>query len=213
MLMQNLIDDPGCFRVTNVGIFKGSQVAHVAPKAARIKTLMDDLFVFLKRTKDLSWLLKSCIFHYEFEFIHPFVDGNGRIGRLWQQLLLMQKHHVFAFIPVEAMVRKNQACYYKTLRKCDQIGESTAFIEFLLEIILEAIIRYGKDTEVSPNDPAARLKYALTYLTNRWFGRKDYLAVHSNLSPATASRDLIYGVKHNLLASAGKCNQVKYRFV
>jgi len=108
MLMQNLVEKPGHFRTTNVGVFKGTHVAHLAPKALRVTKLIHDLFEFLKHTKDVSWLLKSCIFHYELEFIHPFVDGNGRIGRLWQQLLLIEEHPVFEFIPVEEMIRKNQ---------------------------------------------------------------------------------------------------------
>ena len=135
------------------------------------------------------------------------------MGRLWQQLLLIKEHPVFEFIPVEEMVRKNQERYYNTLEKCDQAGESTAFIEFLLEIILAALDKYSENTGIIPNDPKARLEYAITYLANRWFVRKEYLTIHPYISSATASRDLIYGIKHDFLVSAGKHNQVKYKFV
>lgn len=85
LLMQELIVDNGYFRASGVGIFKGNQIAHIAPKANRVPLLIDKLFQFIKENKDIPCLIKACVFHYELEFIHPFSDGNGRMGRLWQQ--------------------------------------------------------------------------------------------------------------------------------
>ena len=93
-LMNNLVEDPGKYRTQNVGIFKGSQIAHLAPPAQKVPVLMDNLFKYLKKYDEIT-LIKSCVFHYELEFIHPFFDGNGRMGRLWQTIILMQEYAVF----------------------------------------------------------------------------------------------------------------------
>src|SRR5690606_14445686 len=98
VLMNGLIDNAGKLRTINVGIVKGSKVEHIAPSGSMVKSLMNDLFTYLKKDKDLI-LIKSCVFHYEFEFIHPFIDGNGRMGRLWQTLLLMQQYPVIEYLP------------------------------------------------------------------------------------------------------------------
>ena len=213
LLMQGLVDENGHFRTSGVGILKGTEVVHVAPPAKKVPDLMQDLFDFINQDQDISWILKSCIFHFEFEFIHPFVDGNGRMGRLWQQLLLMKEHTVFAFIPVEELIKENQARYYDVLEKSGQAGESTIFVEFILEIILASLIKYGTEIFARPNDPLSRLEYAKQSLSKDWFVRRDYLSIHPDISMPTASRDLIFGVKQNVLISTGQKNQVRYRFV
>jgi Fic family protein len=110
----------------------------VAPPAERVPHLMGDLFEWLKQTKAHP-LISSCVFHYEFEFIHPFMDGNGRMGRYWQTLLLSQWKGIFAWIPVETMVKKYQEQYYKAIAQSDARGDSTVFITFMLRCILETI--------------------------------------------------------------------------
>ena len=138
LMMQDLVENSGKYRTDGVGIFDGEKVVHVAPPAKRIPELMADLFEWLK-TSDVHPLIKSCVFHYEFEFIHPFQDGNGRIGRLWQTVILKEWKEVFAWIPVETLIKENQKEYYNTLGVSDKSANSTKFIEFMLSIILTTI--------------------------------------------------------------------------
>lgn len=133
--MKGLIDNAGKLRTTNVGIVKGSKVEHIAPGGTIVNGLMKDLFDYLKKDKELT-LIKSCVFHYEFEFIHPFVDGNGRMGRLWQTLILMQQYPVFEYLPIESLIKQKQNEYYAKFSESDKKGSSTLFIEFMLGIIL-----------------------------------------------------------------------------
>lgn len=137
LMMKDLIRNNGRYRSGGVGIFNGQNVVHVAPPASRVPTLMKDLFRWVKKA-DVHPLVKSCVFHYEFEFIHPFQDGNGRLGRLWQSAILKDWKKVFAWIPVESLIKENQAKYYRVLRACDATADSTAFVEFLLLLILKA---------------------------------------------------------------------------
>lgn len=212
ILMKDLVKEPGKFRTTGVGILKGNEIAHLAPPAKIVPELMQNLFEFLNAKNNISWLLKSCIFHYEFEYIHPFTDGNGRIGRLWQQLILMKEYPIFGFIPVEEIIKKNQNKYYAVLGKSDKDGNSTKFIEFSLQAILQALKEYRSISQQKPNDAQTRLEYAKSYLNNKWFSRKEYLAIHS-ISAATGSRDLLFGLQNNLLKSSGSKNQIKYQFI
>ena len=138
LMMQDLVENSGKYRTDGVGIFDGEKVVHVAPPAKRIPELMADLFEWLK-TSDVHPLIKSCVFHYEFEFIHPFQDGNGRIGRLWQTVILKEWKEVFAWIPVETLIKENQKEYYNALGVSDKSANSTKFIEFMLSIILTTI--------------------------------------------------------------------------
>jgi Fic family protein len=138
ILMRGLMDDAGRFRSRAVGIAQGRRIVHLAPPADRVPGLMKDLLGWLKRS-DAHPLVAGCVFHYELEFIHPFADGNGRIGRLWQTLILSRWNPLFAFLPVETVIRERQADYYKVLAACDKAGSSTAFIEFLLAAILTAL--------------------------------------------------------------------------
>ena len=138
LMMQDLVDRNGKYRTDGVGIFDGEKVVHLAPPAERVPKLMFDLFEWLKKS-DIHPLIKSSIFHYEFEFIHPFQDGNGRIGRLWQTVILKEWKEIFAWLPVETLVKENQKEYYNVLGVSDNAANSTKFIEFMLSLILNTI--------------------------------------------------------------------------
>lgn len=212
MLIDILIADSGQWRQSGVGIFKGNTVVHLAPPAKRIPSLIADLFDFIKTDKSTPWLIKACIFHYEFEFIHPFQDGNGRVGRLWQQLLLMKENPIFEYISIESIVKSHQQEYYRILGECDSAGESTLFIEFSLETISSALQEYTESVVSQVNDSQSRLEYLKGLMGQKWFSRKEYMICMKNISTATASRDLLEGISAGLLTKDGTANQSKYKF-
>ncbi len=208
ILMQGIVDSAGKFRNQGVGIYQGSKVAHIAPPAENVPYLMNDLFKYLK-SKDELPLIKSCVFHYEMEFIHPFIDGNGRMGRLWQTVILMNEYPVFEFLPFETLISQSQQEYYKSLAKSDRVGKSTEFIEYMLDVIdksLEELLNYNNRI-LTDRD---RIDYFISLGINE-FSRKDYMNVFKDISTATASRDLKKAVELNLFESIGEKNQVKYK--
>lgn len=138
LMMSDLVSQNGKYRTGGVGIFDGSEVVHIAPPADRVPALMADLFDWL-RNSDVHPLIKSSVFHYEFEFIHPFQDGNGRMGRLWQTVILKDWKDVFAWLPVETLIKENQAEYYKALNTSDSSADSTIFTEFMLGLLEKTI--------------------------------------------------------------------------
>ncbi|MDP8101511.1 Fic family protein [Phocoenobacter atlanticus] len=142
LMTQGLIKDAGKFRLSDVGIFnhKGD-VIHMGERPEFVPKLVKDLFAWAKND-DTPALIKSCVIHYELELIHPFADGNGRMGRLWQNVLLSQSNPVFAWLPIETIVYEHQDEYYATLRQADKTSSATVFIEFMLSIILKTIQSY-----------------------------------------------------------------------
>ncbi|WP_235575786.1 Fic family protein [Pseudoalteromonas porphyrae] len=136
LMMTGLVNDAGRYR--QEGVMSGEQVVHMAPQAERVPKLMAELLEWLE-SSDVHPLVASCVFHYEFEFIHPFSDGNGLIGRLWQTLILSKWHDVFINIPVESMVHQHQDDYYLAIRQSTQQTDSAPFIEFMLQMIFDAI--------------------------------------------------------------------------
>jgi len=134
--MEDILKNAGVYRTSNVGVGNISQIVHIAPPAKNIPALMSNLFAWLNTT-ELHPLIVSSIFHYEFEFIHPFLDGNGRIGRFWQTLILYKWKNVFEYLPIESLIYENQNKYYEAIEQSTQIASSTPFIEFMLEIILK----------------------------------------------------------------------------
>lgn len=138
IMMEALTDDAGQYRRGGVGVFGESGLVHMAPPPQRVPELMGELFAWLKNSND-HLLIRSCVFHYEFEFIHPFSDGNGRTGRLWQSLILGKLNRLFEYLPVENMVYANQQAYYNAIAVSNAEGQSGPFIEFMLSEILKTL--------------------------------------------------------------------------
>ncbi len=138
LLMGDILVNAGKFRKGGVGIQKENKVVHMAPPAKRVPFLMSDLMNWVKHSDDHA-LIKSCVFHYELEFIHPFMDGNGRMGRLWKTLMLGQWNELFYLLPVESLIKNQQERYYLALEEADKNASSTVFIEFMLEVIEAAL--------------------------------------------------------------------------
>lgn len=212
ILIKDLAADAGKLRSGAVGILKGSKVSHIAPPAKQIPRLMSELLDFLKSEKELSPLIKACVFHYEFEFIHPFSDGNGRMGRFWQSLILMKHHSAFEYIPVESLVKERQAAYYRVLEQCDKKGDSTLFIEFSLETIKDALRDFLEHLKPEPETPDSRLALAQGKFQDKDFTRKEYIQFFKTISTATASRDLALGTSRKMLKKTGTKAVAKYRF-
>lgn len=207
-LMKDLITNGGKYRTKNIGIAKGLRIEHVAPPPGNVPHLMKDLFRYLEDKQELS-LIKSCVFHYELEFIHPFVDGNGRMGRLWQTVILMEEYPVFEFLPFETMISQTQKEYYSVLAKSDKAGKSTSFIEYMLSVIdksLEQMLKFNQRIFTE----ADRLEYFINHGPKE-FTRAVYMNVFKTISPATASRDLKTGVASGLFKKSGSKNQTKYK--
>jgi len=138
LMMGEVLTRAGQFRDKAVGVYKGKEVVHVAPPAHKISGLMAELLAWAKQS-DAHPLIVSSVFHYEFEFIHPFIDGNGRMGRLWQTLMLAQWKPLFVDMPLESVIKQHQSDYYQALGSADSAADSTVFIEFMLKAILQTL--------------------------------------------------------------------------
>ena len=207
-LMNNLVENAGKYRKQGVGIVKGTKVEHLAPPYENVPFLMKDLFKYLKKSEEIE-LIKSCVFHYEMEFIHPFIDGNGRMGRLWQTLILMEKYPVFEYIPFETLISKDQEKYYRALSESDKSGKSTKFIEYMLNVIdisISELLQYNNRTLTEKD----RLDYFIS-LNKTEFSRKDYMDIFKDISSATASRDLKKGIQLDLFEKFGERNKTRYK--
>jgi len=147
VLMKELTKEEGTFRSGGVGIFAGETLVHMAPQADLVPQLISELMDWTKKA-EVHPLIKSCVFHYEFEFIHPFMDGNGRMGRMWQTLLLYKWKPLFGWLPIETLIRERQDEYYKVLGECDHKADSGMFIEYLLTAIYDALNEIGGTEQV-----------------------------------------------------------------
>jgi len=162
ILMKDLVKEPGNFRSGSMGVVRGNEIVHTAPPADNVSGLMADL---LKWTKETSAhpLIKSCVFHFEFEIIHPFQDGNGRMGRMWQTLLLYKWKELFAWLPVETMVHKRQEEYYTALGKSNDAGDCTEFLLYMLQTIWDTLEVYTT-TDQENDQVSDQVKKLLTAL-------------------------------------------------
>lgn len=209
VLMAGLVETAGQFRRKQVGILKGTKVQHVAPGYSRVPGLINDLFEYIKKDHDIN-VIKSCAFHYEMEFIHPFEDGNGRMGRFWQTRLLMQVNPIFEYVPIEETIKNNQELYYKALAEADKSGKSTVFIEFMLEAINQTLRKTIDESKPASIDYLKRADFALAVL-NDWFDRKEYMKINKGISSATASRDLKQLLAGGRVEASGTGRMTKYK--
>jgi len=210
IMMKGLIENPGIIRAKSAGIIKGATVIHIAPPGNVVKSLVKELFDYLKKDKDLL-LIKSCVFHYEIEFIHPFMDGNGRMGRLWQTVILREYSPVFEFLPVETLIKARQSEYYRILGESDNKGESTGFIEFMLQIINESLeeLLTSQNVNLTSKD---RIEIFMEKTQKSSFSRKDYMRHFKDISTSTASRDLKQAVEDGILKKTGDKRTTRYKF-
>ncbi len=194
MLMEEILNNAGTCRNSNVGVGGEEGVVHVAPPHGQVPHLMQQLFNWLS-VSDIHPLIKSSVFHYEFEFIHPFVDGNGRIGRLWQSLILYEWKSIFSAIPIESVIKETQQKYYDALQRAGEMGESTPFVEFMLDAILKACeneLSNEKNVpiKVPKNVPIERLDKILALMAQNSSITIDQLAQLCAVSDKTIKRDI-----------------------
>jgi Fic family protein len=178
-------------------------VSHIAPQPDLVPKLMVDLFSWL-RDSDEHPLIKSCVFHYEFEFIHPFSDGNGRTGRLWQSVILYHWKEAFIVIPTESIVRDHQEEYYKAIEDSSNLGESTPFVEFMLEVILEAIKSSVKDSVLSSVKTEDKI---LNYLKENPTTTIKELAIVLNLTTRAIEKQIAKLKEENKIQRVGSARK------
>lgn len=211
ILMHKLLSQAGQFRNTQVGVFQQGRLVHQAPSARLVPELIHKLFKWLKTDTSTHPIVKSCIGHYEIEFIHPFADGNGRMGRFWQSTLLAQHHPVFYHLPVEELIKRHQQSYYKALAKSDRQGHATAFIQYMLPLLEASLQKVLQNKGPQKYTRAHRFEILKEHLSKQNFNRKQYLQVVKTISPATASRDLKHWVEEKKLLASGTHNTTLYR--
>ena len=194
--------DAGKFRNHGEGVFDGDVQIFMAPPHTMVPSLMDNLFNWMNEVKDtLNPLILSSIFHYEFVFIHPFHDGNGRTARIWQTAILSHWEKAFTYLPIESMIRKNQEEYYKAIQNCNNAGESTEFIEFMLKIIDDTIDEMMKDKAqllLSENE----IKIIECIKRNVLIGAKEIIE-ETNIADRTARRILKKLLDNNIIEAVG----------
>jgi len=211
ILMEGLVASAGEFRKTGVVVATQGKVIHTAPPYKKVGELISQLFDFINQAKNLHQLITSSIFHYEFEFIHPFEDGNGRTGRFWQTLMLRQTKPAFSLVPIETAIKEHRQEYYQTIEKASREGKSTVFVEFMLGVILEAVL--GLEKLVSGKaKPKDRIAFMMKHCPQE-FTRKDYMQIVGNIEMHTASRDLKEAVEQGLLKMKGIRSRAIYKKV
>jgi len=217
MLMDEILTDAGTFRSSNVGVGGADGVVHVAPPYAHVVSLMEDLFSWLE-VSDVHPLIQSSVFHYEFEFIHPFVDGNGRIGRLWQSLILYKWKPLFSAMPIESVIKESQQEYYDALQSAGDAGESTPFVEFMLEAILETCERELTNNQDVPinvpkNVPINRQDKILEIIQDDSSVTIEQLAHVCGVSDKTIKRDIAKLKENGALEHEGSLKSGHWKII
>ncbi len=206
VMTRDLVEESGCFRSGPVGVVdKNGKVLHAGTLPAYVPDLVYELLEWVENS-DIHMLIKSCVFHYEFELIHPFADENGRIGRLWHTLLLTKWKPMFAWLPIESIIHDRQEEYYRAINKSNFEGESTAFIIFMLSAIKEALVEAVEITEVTQkmSDSDLRLYKIEQFLNKNEFITNADVRQLFQVSPATANRILAKLVGEGILQKIRK---------
>ncbi len=211
IMMKGLAADPGSLRKGPIGVMRENNIFYEAPHWKKVGFMMQALFHYLNESDDHP-LIKSSRFHFQLEHIHPFIDGNGRMGRLWQTRLLMLYHPVFEFLPVEYLIRERQREYYGLLAKGDDTCDCTAFVAFILAQIEDSLKALIEETRGVTLTAENRLGIARDTFSENTFSRKEYQNLLKTISTATASRDLHRGVKLGYLKRSGDKRTSVYRF-
>ncbi len=223
LLTAGIVNEAGKYRSRDIGIFDEiGNVVHMGARPQYLQALMDDLFAWGKNDNTPE-LIKSCVFHYEIETIHPFADGNGRMGRLWQTVILANWNPIFAWIPIETLIYENQRDYYKVLEQVDQETNSNRFIEFMLAIILKTLKSYLTvtsnleqkiDIPEGLTDSEAKTYVLVTkYLTEHESINTTVTAKLIQKSVATARKHLAKFVSLGLLVAQGSNKNRSYHKV
>lgn len=192
IMVKGLVGEAGEFRSRPVGVVDGNgNVLHFGTLPQYVPGLVHELLEWIA-TSDVHMLIKSCVFHYEFELIHPFADGNGRIGRLWHTLLLSKWNPIFAWLPVESIIQDHQKEYYDAINISNANGESTVFIEFMLEVIKQALQEVSQTSKpITMNDKnSTRLDKINAFLEEHEFIMNSNVQELLGVSSATATRIL-----------------------
>jgi Fic family protein len=213
ILMGGLVADAGRLRRGGVGVLQGDRVAHVAPPPSQVPRLVEQLLSFVGGDRETHPIVKAAVTHYELEFIHPFSDGNGRIGRLWEHRILLDVHPVFEHVPVESVVRGRQVEYYAALGEADRSGDAAPFLLFSLTAMRDALTELMAELRPERATAATRLERARTHFEGREFSRADYARLFPSMSAPTASRDLRAGVEEGMLARRGDKATTRYTFL
>ena len=211
IMMKGLMANPGSLRQDPIGVIRGNKVFYEAAPWKKVNVMMRALFRYLNESDDHP-LIKSSRFHFELEHIHPFMDGNGRIGRLWQTRILMLYHPVFEFLPVEHLIRERQQEYYSALAAGDDTGDCTLFVTFILSQIRRSLHQLNEETRGVTLTAENRLGVARNAFGDSTFSRKEYQNLLKTISTATASRDLHRGVEMGVLKRSGDKRTSVYRF-
>ena len=216
VLMNDLTKEAGTFRSGGVGVFAGEQLVHMAPPANQVPHLIEELVDWAKKA-EVHPLIKSCVFHYEFEFIHPFADGTGRMGRMWQTLLLYRWKSLFGWLPIETLIRERQEEYYKVLGECDQSSGSGRFIEFILIAIYDALCQIA-NTEQVAEQVTEQVERLLEIIGDEEYSTKELMEL-LGLRHRPTFRDnyllpaLDMGLIEMTIPDKPKSNKQKYRIV
>jgi Fic family protein len=222
LMTEQLVDSAGRYRNKGVGVFDGGVLVHAGANEKFVPRLIADLFTWAKTT-DLHPLIKSSIVHFEIEFIHPFMDGNGRIGRLWQTLILSEWNELFAWLPIETVVHENQQDYYDALGISGRLADSGAFIEFMLDAIYQALseLPVHRITDIFTEIKTDKLsKGELEFLEQivGYLERNGEITNYraqllTNKSPASVKKYLVKFSQMGLLEAVGENKGRKYRIV